>query len=154
MTLTFELDSLEDTAAFARKLQPLLKRGDVICLSGDLGSGKTTFVQALGQALGIQEDIDSPSFVMLKEYHSGRLPLYHLDLYRIREPHELMDLGLFDIIENGVTAIEWPQIAEQLFPYQTLSLHFEYDGESRKLKVQGEEEYLVILKEYIQNKEI
>ena len=154
MTLTFELDSLEDTAAFAQKLQPLLKRGDVICLSGDLGSGKTTFVQALGQALGIQEDIDSPSFVMLKEYHSGRLPLYHLDLYRIREPHELMDLGLFDIIENGVTAIEWPQIAEQLFPYQTLSLHFEYDGESRKLKVQGEEEYLVILKEYIQNKEI
>ena len=154
MTLTFELDSLEDTAAFAQKLQPLLKRGDVICLSGDLGSGKTTFVQALGQALGIQEDIDSPSFVMLKEYHSGRLPLYHLDLYRIREPHELMDLGLFDIIENGVTAIEWPQIAKQLLPYQTLSLHFEYDGESRKLKVQGEEEYLVILKEYIQNKEI
>lgn len=154
MTLTFELDSLEDTAAFAQKLQPLLKRGDVICLSGDLGSGKTTFVQALGQALGIQEDIDSPSFVMLKEYHSGRLPLYHLDLYRIREPHELMDLGLFDIIENGVTAIEWPQIAKQLLPYQTLSLHFEYDGESRKLKVQGEEEYLVIMKEYIQNKEI
>ena len=149
MTLTFELDSLEDTAAFAQKLQPLLKRGDVICLSGDLGSGKTTFVQALGQALGIHEDIDSPSFVMLKEYHSGRLPLYHLDLYRIREPHELMDLGLFDIIENGVTAIEWPQIAEQLLPYQTLSLHFEYDGERRKLKVQGEEEYLVILKEYI-----
>lgn len=154
MTLTFELDSLEDTAAFAQKLQPLLKRGDVICLSGDLGSGKTTFVQALGQALGIHEDIDSPSFVMLKEYHSGRLPLYHLDLYRIREPHELMDLGLFDIIENGVTAIEWPQIAKQLLPYQTLSLHFEYDGESRKLKVQGEEEYLVIMKEYIHNKEI
>lgn len=154
MTITFDLESLQDTVDFARTLQPLLKRGDVICLYGDLGSGKTTFVQALGQALGIREDIDSPSFVMLKEYHSGRLPLYHLDLYRIKEPHELMDLGLFDIIENGVTAIEWPQIAEQLLPYQTLCLHFEYDGRKRKLKVQGEPQYLVILEEYKHNKEI
>lgn len=154
MELTLNLDTLQDTVDFANKLQPLLKRADLICLYGDLGSGKTTFVQALGRALGIQEDIDSPSFVMLKEYHSGRLPLYHLDLYRIKESYELMDLGLFDIMENGITAIEWPQIAEQLLPYQTLRLYFEYDGEKRKLRVQGEPEYLVILKENIQNKEI
>ena len=154
MTLTFDLSSLQDTADFARALQPLLKRGDIICLYGDLGSGKTTFVQALGQVLGIEEDIDSPSFVMLKEYHSGRLPLYHLDLYRIKEPSELLDLGLFDIIESGVTAIEWPQIAEQLLPYQTLCLHFEFDGQKRELKVKGEPNYLVILKDNKQHKEI
>ena len=146
MTKTLNLETLQDTADLAEYLQPLLKCGDLLCLYGDLGSGKTTFVQALGKALGIRDDIDSPSFVMLKEYQTGLLPLFHLDLYRMKEEDELMDLGIFDIIESGVTVIEWPQIAEQLLPYKTLSLYFEYDGKKRRVKLEGESRFLDHLK--------
>ncbi len=142
MTKIFELNTLQDTTDLAEYLQPLIKCGDVICLYGDLGSGKTTFVQALGKSLGIQDDVDSPSFVMLKEYQTGLLPLFHLDLYRMKEEDELMDLGIFDIIESGVTVIEWPQIAENLLPYKTLSLFFEYDGKKRSVKIEGDPRFL------------
>ena len=102
MTKIFELNTLQDTTDLAEYLQPLIKCGDVICLYGDLGSGKTTFVQALGKSLGIQDDVDSPSFVMLKEYQTGLLPLFHLDLYRMKEEDELMDFGILRLQKGQI----------------------------------------------------
>jgi len=134
----FELNKPQDSADLATWLQPLLKCGDVLCLYGELGSGKTFFAKELGKALGIRDEIDSPSFVLLKEYHTGLLPLYHLDLYRLKTEEELMDLGIFDIIESGVTLIEWPELAENLLPYKTLSLRFVYDGQRRHVEISGD----------------
>lgn len=137
----FNLNTPQDTTDLATYLAPLLKCGDIILLYGELGSGKTFFVQQLGIALGIADEMTSPSFVLLKEYHSGLLPLYHLDLYRTKEEDELMDLGIFDMIESGVTVIEWPKIAENLLPRKNLIMNFVYDGKKRYVEISGDERY-------------
>ena len=133
--ITINLPSEQDTIDLANYLAPILKAGDIITLYGDLGSGKTFFVKHLGKELGINEEIDSPSFIIMKEYLGGRLPLYHLDLYRLKDKEELYDLGIFDILEKGVTVIEWTHIAESILPYQCFKLDFHFDGKSRWVNV-------------------
>lgn len=135
MTKRIELHSEQDTIDLAHYIAPLLGPGSVITLYGDLGSGKTFFVKALGAFLGISEGIDSPSFVIFKEYHCGRFPLYHLDLYRLKNEDELLDLGLLDMLETGITVVEWPELTENFLPYQNIRLHFGFDGEKRYVEV-------------------
>lgn len=130
-----ELCSPQDTIALAERVAVLLEPGDILCLYGDLGSGKTFFTKALGKQLGITDEIDSPSFVIFKEYQSGRMPLFHLDLYRLKRESELFDLGIFDVLDSGVTVIEWPTLAENSLPYHSLDLHFEFDGTNRKVRI-------------------
>lgn len=139
MTKHIELNSEQDTIDLAHYIAPLLVPGSVITLYGDLGSGKTFFVKALGAFLGVPDEIDSPSFVIFKEYHCGRFPLYHLDLYRLKHEDELLDLGLLDMLESGITVIEWPQLAEKLLPYQSLMLNFGFDGDKRFVDVSPDE---------------
>lgn len=140
MTKHIELNSEQDTIDLAHYIAPLVGPGSVITLYGDLGSGKTFFVKALGAFLGVPDEIDSPSFVIFKEYHCGRFPLYHLDLYRLKHEDELLDLGLLDMLESGITVIEWPQLAEKLLPYQSLKLVFGFDGDKRFVDVSPDEE--------------
>ncbi|MGQ9838238.1 MAG: tRNA (adenosine(37)-N6)-threonylcarbamoyltransferase complex ATPase subunit type 1 TsaE [Cyanobacteriota bacterium] len=113
--------------------------GLVILLEGDLGSGKTTFVQGLGQGLGIPEPIDSPTFVLLQEYNSGQLPLFHCDLYRL-DSVSAEDLGLEELWSSrGITAIEWPQHLLYL-PSTYLWLHLQSHpqmDDSRFLHIKG-----------------
>ena len=135
MIKRIDLHSEQDTIDLANYIAPLLSLGSVLTLSGDLGSGKTFFVKALGRFLGIQEQIDSPSFVLLKEYLCGRYPLYHLDLYRLNSEDELLDLGLLDMLESGITVIEWPRLAEKILPYQTIRLNFRFDAENRYVEI-------------------
>ncbi|MDY0152018.1 MAG: tRNA (adenosine(37)-N6)-threonylcarbamoyltransferase complex ATPase subunit type 1 TsaE [Candidatus Cloacimonas sp.] len=130
-----ELRTEQDSIDLAAYITPLLKPGDVVCLAGDLGSGKTFFAKQIGANLGIEEDIDSPTFVLLKEYHCGIYPLYHLDLYRLKSEGELMDLGIFDMLESGITLIEWPELAENILPYQTFKLVFHFDGAKRFVEI-------------------
>ena len=101
--------SESETIAVGRDLARTLRPGAVILLSGDLGAGKTAFVRGLAEGLGIDtEAVSSPTFTLVQEYRGGRLPLYHVDLYRLRVV-EVEDLGLDDLlISEGVTAIEWP----------------------------------------------
>jgi tRNA threonylcarbamoyladenosine biosynthesis protein TsaE len=136
-----DLHTEQDTKDLAAYIAPLLKPGDVISLAGDLGSGKTFFAKQIGLNLGIDEEIDSPTFVILKEYHCGIYPMYHLDLYRLKNENELMDLGIFDMLESGITLIEWPELAEQLLPYQTLKLVFHFDGKQRFVELYPDEEH-------------
>lgn len=133
----FELQSQQDTIDLAAYVAPLLKPGDVLCLYGNLGAGKTFFSQALGRYLGVEDSIDSPSFVLLKEYQAKDFPLYHLDLYRLKSQEELLDLGILDFIESGVTVIEWPELAAELLPEEwlNLSLKFSFDGTNRSVEV-------------------
>ncbi|MDD4309617.1 MAG: tRNA (adenosine(37)-N6)-threonylcarbamoyltransferase complex ATPase subunit type 1 TsaE [Candidatus Cloacimonetes bacterium] len=132
---SIELTCEQDTIDLAAYITPLLKTGDIVFLSGDLGSGKTFFSKQVGKFLGVEDDIDSPTFVLLKEYHTGKYPLFHLDLYRLKSEAELLDLGIFDMVESGITLIEWPKIAETLLPYQTLKLVFHFDGQQRSVDI-------------------
>lgn len=109
--LTLSAADLEETWRLGRELGTKLTSGTVICLDGDLGSGKTSFVQGLALGLGVPEEayVTSPSYTLINE-HEGRLPLYHLDLYRLDDPEELWLLGIDEILAGqGVTAIEWPE---------------------------------------------
>ncbi len=97
-----------------------MKPGDVILLIGELGAGKTCFVQGLARGLGVEENISSPSFVLLRQYN-GRLPLYHVDLYRLEKLPEIADLGLDDYFySEGVSVIEWANRALELLPAEHL----------------------------------
>jgi tRNA threonylcarbamoyladenosine biosynthesis protein TsaE len=106
---TVTTHSAAETQALAERLAERLIAGDVLWLSGDLGAGKTTFSQGLGRGLGIHVPINSPTFVLIREY-SARLPLYHIDLYRLDNPRDVAALGLNDYLNgDGVCAIEWAE---------------------------------------------
>lgn len=118
--LTLTSGSVEETARLATRLEPFLERGDVIALIGELGAGKTTFTQRLAQALGVKEQVNSPTFTLIKEYQ-GRLPLYHMDLYRLEDIGEAEALGLDDYFYgDGVCVIEWPDRLGALLPEDAL----------------------------------
>src|SRR4029079_19229209 len=97
-----------ETAAAGRDLASHLSAGSVVLLFGDLGAGKTAFVRGLAEGLGVSAgDVSSPTFTIMQEYRGGRLPLYHVDLYRLNDPREIDDLGLEELAADGVLAIEW-----------------------------------------------
>ncbi|MEL7034539.1 MAG: tRNA (adenosine(37)-N6)-threonylcarbamoyltransferase complex ATPase subunit type 1 TsaE [Cyanobacteria bacterium J06592_8] len=111
--LTICLENSQATYHLGQRLGELLVSGCILLLEGDLGAGKTTLVQGLGAGLAIRENIESPTFTLINEYHSGRIPLYHLDLYRL-DPAEVEQLNLelyWEGIEvpPGITAIEWAE---------------------------------------------
>lgn len=112
----FESYSYEDTHKIADEIAKTLKGGEFIAMYGDLGAGKTAFVQGLAKSLGITNHITSPTFTIVNEYE-GRLPLYHFDVYRIADPDEMYEIGYEEYIESdGVCIIEWAELIEDLFP--------------------------------------
>ena len=99
-----------ETTAVGRDLAATLTAGSVVLLFGDLGAGKTAFVRGLAEGLGANpEDVSSPTFTLMQEYRGGRVPLLHVDLYRLDNPKEIDDLGLDELGENAVLAIEWAE---------------------------------------------
>jgi tRNA threonylcarbamoyladenosine biosynthesis protein TsaE len=114
--LSLRTESERETLALGRRLGELCEAGDVILLSGELGTGKTCLVRGIAHGLGVAETPFSPSFVLVREYR-GRLPLYHMDFYRIDSAEEIADLGIDDYLNSGgVCAIEWAERAEGLTP--------------------------------------
>jgi tRNA threonylcarbamoyladenosine biosynthesis protein TsaE len=108
--VTFTTHSESETADTGRDLAASLRPGSVVLLIGDLGAGKTAFVRGLAQGLGVpSEEVSSPTFTLVQEYRGGRLPLFHVDLYRLNDPREIDDLGLDEIADEGVLAIEWAE---------------------------------------------
>ena len=109
--------SPEDTRAFARALAEVVEPGDVILLAGTLGAGKTEFTKGLAEGLGVKDTVVSPTFTLTREYH-GRLPLLHVDVYRLDRGEEFLDLGLDHDLDadDAVTVIEWGDVAEALVP--------------------------------------
>lgn len=115
--MIFESNSAEDTFAFGQKLGREAVPGEIICLDGDLGVGKTVFTQGFAAGLGIDDYVNSPTFNIVKEYEGGRLPLYHFDVYRIGDPSEMEEIGYEDYFYGqGVSIIEWPGQIEELLP--------------------------------------
>jgi tRNA threonylcarbamoyladenosine biosynthesis protein TsaE len=125
------LKSLSETESFGEKLGELALPGDVICLEGDLGAGKTTLTQAIAKGLDVPDScyVTSPSFAILHEY-PGRIPLYHMDFYRLHDVSEIEDLGFEEYFYLlGLTVIEWPERAGDLLPANRLRLRIENSGE-------------------------
>ncbi len=125
-----ETHSPEETWRLAAELAGELGPGTVIALHGDLGAGKTCFIQGYAAALGIDEPITSPTYTLIGEYE-GRLPLHHIDLYRLSGPEEALGLGLEEYFDaNGITAIEWAERAEGLLPPDLLHIQIKVDEQT------------------------
>lgn len=106
----FYSKSEEDTALLALALSKVLQGNEKIILEGELGAGKTTFTKGLAKALGVEEEITSPTFTIMNQYLSGKFPIYHLDMYRIEKEEDIYELGIEDEIDNGITIIEWNKL--------------------------------------------
>ncbi len=129
--------SEDQTRALAAKLGAKLRPGDVVLLFGELGAGKTTFVKGLARGLEVPEDyyVQSPTFALINEY-PGRVPLYHVDLYRL-EPEEAYDLGLEELAAQGVVAIEWPEKLPFSLGRREIKVYLEVLApEKRKIKIE------------------
>ena len=113
----------EDTTFFAGQLAQKLKIGDVVALYGELGVGKTFFTQRLCNFLEVDEDVSSPSYILMNEY-SGICTIRHFDLYRLESEEEVLELGLHDLYEDAITIIEWPEIAIGMLPENTIHIYF------------------------------
>jgi tRNA threonylcarbamoyladenosine biosynthesis protein TsaE len=116
-----------ETKQFGLNLGKDLKKGDIIALIGDLGTGKTTLTKYIGEGLGIDEMITSPTFTIIQEYYSGRLPLYHFDVYRIRDIDEMTELGYEEYFYGeGVTIVEWADQIMEIIPKKAIVINIEY----------------------------
>ena len=117
----------EETAAIARKLAFLLRPRDVILLKGDLGTGKSAFARALIQTLcGEETEVPSPTFTLVQTYATSNFVLWHFDLYRLKHPNEVYELGIEEAYSNGVSLIEWPERMGALLPPNSLEIEFSY----------------------------
>ena len=133
----------EDTLEIAENIESEKFPGMVICLDGELGSGKTVFVKGFAKALGINETITSPTFSLVKEYYDGELPLFHMDVYRLDDTNK--DFGFDDYInQDGVCIIEWPEMIENQLPEERLDI---------KIKVIDDETRILIFTPYGQQYE-
>jgi len=134
---TLILETLDKTDLFGRHLGKIAHPGDIFTLSGELGSGKTTLTQAIGKGLNVPSScfITSPTFSLLHEYN-GRLPLFHMDLYRLSSPEEIIELGFEDYMYGeGLTVIEWPDRLHDLIPDHRLDIHLSFSGESSRVAI-------------------
>lgn len=124
----------EETRRVGERLGRALRKGDIVLLSGDLGTGKTCLTQGIGRGLDFEGQVNSPSFVLMNEY-AGREHLYHVDLYRIEDVEELDDLGLWDYAEKGVLVIEWPERGAELLPGDGLVIELRYGDVDRQRRL-------------------
>jgi tRNA threonylcarbamoyladenosine biosynthesis protein TsaE len=128
-----------ETAALGRQLAPSLAPGAVVLLIGDLGTGKTAFARGLAEGLGIDpEEVSSPTFTLIQEYRGGRLTLFHVDLYRLTDPREIDDLGLGDLAEEGVLAIEWAEKLTRPVAEGVIVRFRHLGGDTREVALQAE----------------
>ena len=126
---TVKLNSEEDTRSLGLEIADALEPGDVVALTGDLGTGKTALTKYIAEGLGVKEEISSPTFTIIKEYKSGRLPLYHFDVYRLGSGDELLDTGAEELLDgDGACVIEWADIVADVLPADSLIVSLNYGG--------------------------
>jgi tRNA threonylcarbamoyl adenosine modification protein YjeE len=138
-TRRLRVDSARAMVELAARLGGALAVGDVVALTGPLGAGKTTFVQGLAEGVGVpaERHVASPTFTLVNE-HPGRIPLVHVDLYRIGSPAELPELGIEEAYDRAATAIEWADRYWEILPGDVLHVDIEVHGEARELRLRGQ----------------
>jgi tRNA threonylcarbamoyladenosine biosynthesis protein TsaE len=134
-------NNFEETQQLGEEFASALKGGEVLALYGDLGSGKTTFMQGLAHGLGVRKSIISPTFIIMRTYAINRESLknlYHVDLYRIENEDDVESLGLLELLNQpeNVVAIEWPNKIENILPEKRINIYFEYgEGDIRQIRL-------------------
>ena len=142
MDMITETHNSKETYELGFNMGKSAKAGDVYCLDGDLGVGKTVFTQGFAKGLGISEPINSPTFTIVQEYHEGRLPLYHFDVYRIGDITEMDEIGYEEYFySEGVCLIEWGNLISEIMPenttYITISKDLSKGFDYRRIEVKN-----------------
>jgi len=134
MTMKIISESVNDTLKLGKLIAKNLHKGDILCLFGELGCGKTVLTKGIAQGLGIKSSkIISPSFVLIREHLKGRLPLYHFDLYRLKDAHDILALGYEEyLFDDGVTVVEWADRLKYLIPKELLKISLKVTGEKKR----------------------
>ena len=124
---TINIKNEEETKEFGLKIGQEAVPGQVIGLIGDLETGKTTLTKYIARGLGVEENISSPTFMIVREYHGGRMPLYHFDVYRIGDPEELFDIGADEYFDgDGLCVVEWADMVMPQLPEDSMFICIEY----------------------------
>lgn len=154
--IQFHVNNEKDTIKLGQMIGKHIVSGMVICLQGDLGTGKTTLTKGIVKGFGINDSVTSPTFTIINQYE-GRSNLYHIDTYRIESIEEMIDLGVEDYLpaNDGVTVVEWPELIEDLLPKDRIALYFVSREDNQRditLYIKGDnpayEKFLQELKEH------
>jgi tRNA threonylcarbamoyl adenosine modification protein YjeE len=133
----FLLPDLDATARLGTRIADRLRPGDIVALTGDLGAGKTTLARAILTSLGVAENVPSPTFTLVQNYETPRLSVSHYDLYRLKNPREMQELGLEEALEHGAALIEWPERAGDHLPDDRLTVELSAHGDGRRASLSG-----------------
>jgi tRNA threonylcarbamoyladenosine biosynthesis protein TsaE len=131
-TLSIRTSTPGETRRLGERLGRLLRAGDVVLLSGELGAGKTVLAQGIGRGLGVTDPIKSSSFVIMNEYDGTSLRMFHADLYRLEDPEQVAELALEELAARGVLLVEWPERAPDELPAEHLLVRLSYDGAKQR----------------------
>ena len=145
-TRTLHIANETETQQLGERIGQAAAPGMVVALIGDLGTGKTTLTKAIARGLGVTETVTSPTFNIIREYKSGRIPLYHFDVYRIADPDEMFELGYEEYFYgDGICVVEWADIIEELLPEDTVVIHIDRGAseEEREYTVESEEDLCI-----------
>ena len=137
INISFKTNSAEETIELGKRIGSMLKPGDIIAMEGTLAAGKTTITKGIASALGIEDNITSPTFCLISEYYGNKMPLYHMDVYRLDGPEDFLNLGVEELLYGkGVCIIEWSEKVRPVLPSKTITLGItpEEDG-SRKIEI-------------------
>ncbi len=143
--------SEEDTKKFAKQLASVLKKQDVIVLTGDLGSGKTKFTEGILSYWGLENEISSPTFTIVNEYQKDNICIYHFDVYRLEDSSEFYEIGGEEYFENGICLIEWGELIEDALPKDYLHITFSKDMTDETIRILNIDTTLKRWEDYFEN---
>jgi tRNA threonylcarbamoyladenosine biosynthesis protein TsaE len=136
--MEFISNSKEDNDRFADWFEKAFPKPSIVLLKGTMGAGKTTLMKSLCKALGSSDDVSSPTFSLVNEYRCPNGKIFHFDLYRLKKPTELLDMGFEEYVDSGAYCfIEWPELAEKFLPANAIHLSIQVEGETRKITVKS-----------------
>lgn len=137
--MTYITHSAQETVDLGEKIGSLLKSGDVIAMTGTLAAGKTTITKGIAKALGITDVVTSPTFCLISEYEGTKMPLYHMDVYRLDGPEDFINLGVEDMLDgDGVCIVEWSEKVSSELPKRTIKIEITpFEDGSRQIKIEN-----------------